>query len=103
MIKTRQVTTTEEYAVCDFCGAEIKFDWYGNINETCSHCGKHICEKHWETECEIGAREDTWVLCPDCSKLVDIKYDETADVDEGEEPYMPIMKDTGKEMELSRW
>lgn len=115
MIKTRQKTVTEEYGICDFCGAEMEIGGqYRGIYyciETCSHCGKHICEKHWENDCKIGntGDDDPWILCPDCSKLVEIK-DTAEDVCWRDNQYgipycgyLPIVIETGKEMELPYW
>jgi len=106
MIKTRTKTITEEYAVCDFCGEEIEIQYALRgicyCIETCSHCGKHICEKHWN-DCEFGEGEDSWSLCPNCSKLV--KFEDYYHSENGI-PYcchLPIVIETGKEMELPYW
>jgi DNA-directed RNA polymerase subunit RPC12/RpoP len=69
------------------------------VIETCSHCGKHICEKHWNN-CKMGEEEDTWILCPDCSKLVEIKNEPNDDMEDG---YFPVVKATGERMELPYW
>jgi hypothetical protein len=50
----------------------------------------------------MGEGEDTWILCPDCSKLVDIKDEPNEDVECGRY-YFPVMKTTGERMELKFW
>jgi len=102
--KTRPKTIQEEYIICDFCGDEMK------VGERCSHCGKDICEKHFSyiygnQECLIGEGEDTWILCPECSKKAKVIHsgEPVSDIESEYEYTYPVFKDTGKEMSLEYW